>query len=85
MITGPNGRFTNIPPTIETHVEFISDIIQNAESTARGKTMSNGDAEASGIDTTDRSVEHQQSKVSRGPVIESMKKPKMHGRLCLMS
>lgn len=31
MITGPNGPFTNIPPTIETHVEFISDTIARAE------------------------------------------------------
>ncbi|KAJ9653510.1 hypothetical protein H2198_007292 [Neophaeococcomyces mojaviensis] len=31
MITGPNGPFTNIPPTLETHVEFISDLIANAE------------------------------------------------------
>lgn len=31
MITGPNGPFTNIPPTIETHVEFISGIIADAE------------------------------------------------------
>ena len=72
MITGPNGPFTNIPPTIETHVEFISDIIQNAESRARGKMMTNGDAATNGIDTTHRSVNHQQSKASRGPVIESM-------------
>ncbi|GAB1729496.1 hypothetical protein NU195Hw_g4306t1 [Hortaea werneckii] len=27
MITGPNGPFSNIPPAIETHVEFISDTI----------------------------------------------------------
>lgn len=31
MITGPNGPFTNIPPTIETHVEFIADTIALAE------------------------------------------------------
>lgn len=31
MITGPNGPFTNIPPAIETHVEFISDAIAKAE------------------------------------------------------
>ncbi|KAK5939205.1 hypothetical protein PMZ80_008508 [Knufia obscura] len=31
MITGPNGPFTNIPPTLETHVEFISDTIARAE------------------------------------------------------
>ncbi|KAK3075808.1 hypothetical protein LTR53_000510 [Teratosphaeriaceae sp. CCFEE 6253] len=31
MILGPNGPFCNIPPAIETHVEFISDIISAAE------------------------------------------------------
>lgn len=31
MITGPNGPFTNIPPTIETHVEFITQAIKQAE------------------------------------------------------
>ena len=31
MITGPNGPFTNIPPTIETHVEWISELIGKAE------------------------------------------------------
>ncbi|KAK6429544.1 hypothetical protein LTR95_014310 [Oleoguttula sp. CCFEE 5521] len=31
MILGPNGPFSNIPPAIETHVEFISDIVQAAE------------------------------------------------------
>lgn len=32
MITGPNGPFTNIPPTLETHVEFIASTIAHAES-----------------------------------------------------
>src|ERR1700761_3514993 len=31
MITGPNGPFTNIPPAIETHIEFITKLIANAE------------------------------------------------------
>ncbi|KAK5031514.1 hypothetical protein LTR13_007842 [Exophiala sideris] len=31
MILGPNGPFTNLPPTIETQVEFISDLIETAE------------------------------------------------------
>ncbi|ENH68050.1 Cyclohexanone 1,2-monooxygenase [Fusarium oxysporum f. sp. cubense race 1] len=35
MILGPNGPFTNLPPTIETQVEFISDIIQHANGLAR--------------------------------------------------
>jgi len=31
MILGPNGPFTNLPPSIETQVEWISDIIKYAE------------------------------------------------------
>lgn len=31
MITGPNGPFSNIPPAVETHVEFISDTIEKAD------------------------------------------------------
>ena len=31
MILGPNGPFTNLPPSIETQVEWISDCIQHAE------------------------------------------------------
>lgn len=31
MILGPNGPFTNLPPSIETQVEFISDTIKMAE------------------------------------------------------
>lgn len=31
MITGPNGPFTNIPPAIETHVDFITSAIAKAE------------------------------------------------------
>lgn len=30
-VCGPNGPFTNIPPTLEEHVEFISDTIALAE------------------------------------------------------
>lgn len=37
-ITGPNGPFSNIPPAIETHVEFITSIIETAESTASTKS-----------------------------------------------
>lgn len=28
MVTGPQGPFTNIPPTLETHCEFIADAIK---------------------------------------------------------
>lgn len=31
MILGPNGPFTNLPPSIETQVEWISDMIKYAE------------------------------------------------------
>jgi cyclohexanone monooxygenase len=31
MVLGPNGPFTNLPPTIETQVEFITDLIEKAE------------------------------------------------------
>jgi hypothetical protein len=32
MILGPNGPFCNLPPAIETQVDFISDVIESAES-----------------------------------------------------
>ncbi|QIB52308.1 NAD(P)/FAD-dependent oxidoreductase [Pseudomonas sp. OIL-1] len=31
MILGPNGPFTNLPPTIETEVEWVSDMIEYME------------------------------------------------------
>jgi cyclohexanone monooxygenase len=31
MILGPNGPFTNIPPTIETQVQWISDLVKVAQ------------------------------------------------------
>ncbi len=31
MVLGPNGPFTNLPPSIETQVEWISDVIQYAQ------------------------------------------------------
>lgn len=31
MVLGPNGPFTNLPPSIETQVEWITDFIQYAE------------------------------------------------------
>jgi len=30
MILGPNGPFTNLPPSIETQVEFISNLVEHA-------------------------------------------------------
>ena len=31
MVLGPNGPFTNLPPSIETQVEFIVDLVKEAE------------------------------------------------------
>ena len=44
MILGPNGPFTNLPPTIETQVEFIADMIEIAE-LSRSRPKSNGDSQ----------------------------------------
>lgn len=58
MILGPNGPFSNIPPAIETHVEFISDAIASLEG---GKTKDSspvieatGDAEQQWTEECDR-------------------------------
>lgn len=45
-ITGPNGPFTNIPPTIETHVEFIADTIAHAEKTSGKNAVVEATSEA---------------------------------------
>ncbi|KEF55703.1 cyclohexanone monooxygenase [Exophiala aquamarina CBS 119918] len=37
MLTGPNSPFTNLPPTIETQVEFITDLIASAETLAESE------------------------------------------------
>ncbi|KAK5078566.1 hypothetical protein LTR64_003020 [Lithohypha guttulata] len=39
MITGPNGPFSNIPPAIEIHVEFIADTIALAEKNHQHQTQ----------------------------------------------
>lgn len=64
MILGPNGPFCNIPPAIETHVEFISDIIKANEASARAQSApnGNGDVQTNGAAHT-----------ARSPVIESTK------------
>lgn len=60
MILGPNGPFTNLPPTIETQVEFIAEMIDLAEKELEAQqvcdgVMSNGhiypddDGQANGI------------------------------------
>ena len=35
MILGPNGPFTNLPPAIETQVEWIASTIEHARSTGK--------------------------------------------------
>lgn len=45
MVLGPNGPFTNLPPTIETQVEFITDLIEIAEM-SRTRPTSNGEVKA---------------------------------------
>jgi cation diffusion facilitator CzcD-associated flavoprotein CzcO len=50
MICGPNGPFSNLPPAIETHVEFISDLIAIAETDpARLTKAASTASEATGI------------------------------------
>lgn len=44
MILGPNGPFTNLPPSIETQVEFITDLIHDAE--RKGGALIEATAEA---------------------------------------
>jgi hypothetical protein len=36
MILGPNGPFTNLPPTIETQVEWIAEAIRHVSGTDAG-------------------------------------------------
>ena len=42
MVLGPYGPFCNVPPAIESQVEFISDIIDEAERRAKEAKCSNG-------------------------------------------
>jgi cyclohexanone monooxygenase len=44
MILGPNGPFTNLPPSIETQVEFITDLVHDAE--RKGGALVEATAEA---------------------------------------
>lgn len=39
MITGPNSPFSNIPPAVETQVDFISDTIDKAEKISSTKRL----------------------------------------------
>lgn len=46
-LLGPQGPFTNIPPTLETHVEFIASTIKHAESNnQKGTAVVEATAEA---------------------------------------
>ncbi|EXJ84314.1 cyclohexanone monooxygenase [Capronia epimyces CBS 606.96] len=66
MITGPNGPFTNIPPTIETQVEFIAATIATAEEHGRAKNhASNGVANSNSAAAPSNSS-------AFGPVIEAL-------------
>ena len=56
MMTGPNSPFTNLPPTIETQVEFLADTVARAE--GKNKDSSNG------VVTNGNSAQ--------GPVIEAL-------------
>ncbi|KAF2120997.1 hypothetical protein BDV96DRAFT_283413 [Lophiotrema nucula] len=42
MVLGPNGPFTNLPPTIETQVEFIADLIETAEESSTKGELADG-------------------------------------------
>jgi cyclohexanone monooxygenase len=42
MILGPNGPFTNLPPSIEAQVEFISGLISHANTNTQGLVLANG-------------------------------------------
>lgn len=44
MVTGPNSPFTNVPPVVETQVDWIAELIRNAE--ARGARVIEARAEA---------------------------------------
>ncbi|GAA2425903.1 NAD(P)/FAD-dependent oxidoreductase [Streptomyces macrosporus] len=46
MILGPNGPFTNLPPSIEVQVEWISDLIKDAERSGTDTVEATREAEA---------------------------------------
>lgn len=45
MILGPNGPFTNLPPSIETQVEFITDAIADTINAGKHQIEATSDAE----------------------------------------
>ena len=46
MVLGPNGPFVNLPPAIETQVEWISDCIEKAEADGAAVVEASAQAEA---------------------------------------
>lgn len=46
MVLGPNGPFTNLPPSIETQVEWISDLIQDVNTKSLKTVEPTPEAEA---------------------------------------
>jgi len=75
MLTGPNSPFTNLPPTIETQVEFISDIVGLAESrNDKGSTKDTTNALSNGISVNGDIPQSAQtlSLPTHGPVIEAL-------------
>jgi cyclohexanone monooxygenase len=50
MILGPNGPFTNLPPSIETQVEWIAQTIAHVNSTETGLFEVKGEAETAWTD-----------------------------------
>ncbi|KAF3035528.1 hypothetical protein E8E12_001126, partial [Didymella heteroderae] len=72
MILGPNGPFCNLPPAIETQVEFISDIIDEAERRAKN-ARPNASGSMSGTHGNRPEVE-----CSNEPIIEATNAAEAH-------
>lgn len=51
MILGPNGPFTNLPPSIETQVEFITDTIAETIRAGKAEIEATPDAESQWTET----------------------------------
>ncbi|KEF52330.1 cyclohexanone monooxygenase [Exophiala aquamarina CBS 119918] len=71
MVLGPNGPFTNLPPTIETQVEFITDLIEIAE-LSRSRPTLNGESKS--LSTSNATADAVNGTPGYGPeVIEATK------------
>ncbi|NBM14203.1 NAD(P)/FAD-dependent oxidoreductase [Streptomyces sp. GC420] len=51
MVLGPNGPFTNLPPSIEAQVEWFTDLVKHAEDTGLSTVEATADAEQQWTDT----------------------------------